>query len=81
MIRSSLRGTNICDEVPHFDQINAALGGVDDLAAQLHQQAADARAATRRCIKILTAANSDDECQEGLRLVVGIGPVMYTRPL
>jgi len=36
------------------------------------QQAAAAKAAVKRCVAILTDANSDDECAEALRLVASI---------
>jgi hypothetical protein len=59
----------------HFDRIDA-------LDGELQQQAADAKAATRRAVEILTAANSDEECLEALRLVEDIiRDVMHKRPL
>jgi len=36
------------------------------------QEAATANAAVKRCVSILTDANSDDECAEALRLVASI---------
>jgi hypothetical protein len=36
------------------------------------QEAAAANAAVKRCVAILTDANSDDECAEALRLVASI---------
>ena len=50
-----------------------SLGGPDKLGkASLVQQATADKAAIKRCIEILTAANSDDECVEAVRLVGSI---------
>jgi|SRR5215510_3507472 len=54
-----------------FDRIDAK-GGVGDLEGDLQQQAADAKAATKRCIEILTGANTDEECAEALRAITDI---------
>jgi hypothetical protein len=49
------------------------LGGTEKLGkASLVQQATADKAAIKRCIEILTAANSDDECVEAIRLVGSI---------
>jgi len=45
------------------------------------QEAAAANAAVKRCIAILTEANSDDECAEALRLVASIiDNIEHARP-
>ena len=47
----------------HLDKIDA-MGGVDDLAAHHQQQAVDVRAATKRAIEVLTAANTDEDVRK-----------------
>jgi hypothetical protein len=56
----------------HHDVVEG-LGGVHRLGkASLVQQATGDEAAIKRCIEILTEANSDDECMEAFRLVGSI---------
>ena len=60
----------------HLDKLYA-FGGAEDLDAHHQQQAIDARAAVRRSIEILQAANSDQECAEALRVVADVIPVIF----
>jgi hypothetical protein len=65
----------------HYDRVED-LARKLDAASLLVQETAAAKAAVKRCIEILTAANSDEECAEAVRLVGGIlDTVEHTRPL
>lgn len=66
----------------HYDRLEDR-GGIDKLGGGSVVQAAAAhKVAIKRCIEILTAANSNDECAEAVRLVADIfETVLEGRPL
>ena len=64
----------------HYDRVED-LGRKLDAASLLVQEAAAAKAAVKRCIEILTAANSDEECTEAVCVVGDIlDTIEHTHP-
>ena len=64
----------------HYDRVED-LGTKLDAASLLVQEAAAAKATVKRCIEILTAANSDEECAEAVCVVGDIlDTIEHTRP-
>jgi len=64
----------------HYDRVED-LARKLDAASLLVQEVAAAKAAVKRCIEILTAAYSDEECAEAVRLVGDIlDTVEHTLP-
>ena len=64
----------------HYDSV-IARGQKLGEALLVVQEAAAANAAVKRCVSILSDANSDDECAEALRLVASIiDNIEHARP-